>query len=730
MKRHNPPSKFVPLLVVPKQSNIDNSATSPLESCKIDSVDNTISLFKILWTKDLKKKQKLFNDGFLIVKSNNIAFLRSCEDKELAKIPRADTVFSLTFTTGDTFIYANKLIEIDCEVPISEYISGKLFMRETPQKIVKRQHPTPMRKMFHEQPKTQQQKISLYDITNPFSYVLDSEHQPIVLIDPYIGKHLRPHQVEGVKFMYNCITRGGSCGCILADEMGLGKTLQTITLIWVMYKQHKTKKIVVVCPQSLIGNWEKEFKKWLGVERMEVKTGSGDSLMKQKVEDFVKSYVPVLIIGYEQVRSHVEELKKTDIGLIVCDEGHRIKNSSSKTTSALRALGSPHHIILSGTPVQNGLDDFYSLLEFCTPGFMESLKLFRTVFAYPIQKAQNGDATIEELETGRERAKELTSKLKDYVLRRTSRVNEQYLPDKTEIVVFVKPSEIQIKLYEFMLRQLKKEKIEMCAALQYIQHFTKLCNHPMLIANQLLEKSPTIEKSLKEALESYEIHENFSNKFSVTIHFLQSILSCSQEKVVIVSNYTKTLDIFETFFKLHQNLNVKHLRLDGQTSQQQRSNIVDRINDPDSEINVLLLSSKAGGVGLNLIGCSRLFLKAIIYRMLCTGTIEEKIYQRQLQKNQVSESVVEEHLEAGRSLSQEQLRKVFDLNLDTLSDTHDALNCDCFLSHQEPEGGIKHLVIGMTEEINAVDPLIMKIGDVVKNISMLFVSEFHAKKED
>ncbi|KAL7716675.1 DNA repair and recombination protein RAD54B [Entamoeba marina] len=691
--------------VIKKNSEIDTKLS-----------DDIVKVFKMLWTKDLKKKQKVFNDGFFVVKNNNTAVLNDDENKEIGKIQKVDNILNDSVINGEEFTISNKLIQIDSEMKLEDYFSKKLFTNDVEDKVVTQpQHLT---------------KTVLYDSNNPFAYVLDSEHQPVVLIDPYIGKYLRPHQIEGVKFMYNCITRKGSCGCILADEMGLGKTLQTITLIWAMYKQRSIKKTVIVCPQSLIGNWEKEFKKWLGVDRIAVKTGSSDALMKQKVADFVTSYVPVLIISYEQVRSHVEELKKTKIGLIVCDEGHRIKNSSSKTTIALNDLNASRHIVLSGTPVQNGLDDFYTLLEFCTPGCMDSIKSFRSYYGTPIQKAQNGDASLEELQMGRDRAKMLTEELKDYVLRRTSKVNEKYLPDKTEIVMFVKPSKIQIQLYQYMLERLQEERIEICAALQYIQHFTKLCNHPSLISQKLLESNPPMDKNTKKLLESIKINEEMSNKFLVTIRCIKSITSNTQEKVVIVSNYTKTLDVFEKFFSTHKQLNVNYLRLDGKTTQLQRDN---------SKFNVLLLSSKAGGVGLNLIGCSRLFLfdpdwnpakdKQAMARIWRDGTIEEKIYQRQLQKTGVSESIVEEHLEAGRSLSQEQLKRVFDLNLDTLSDTHDALNCDCLVGGIEDVGEEKHLLMSMKKEIQKIDPLIINIEGAEEYISMLFVNEFHSEKK-
>ncbi|EMD44466.1 DNA repair protein, putative [Entamoeba histolytica KU27] len=742
----------------PKQQE-ENQKKNPKVLLKVITQEkkkiDIIKVFKIMWAKNSPKKQKTFNDGFIVVNSNNIGLIHDEEDKVIGKVNNIMKEISPETIGGDSIILAGKVIEIEEEVPVEQYLSGKLFLHETAITIT--QPKFELKKTALGNGPIKKKKVSLYNKENPFAYCIDDKKEPAILIDPYIGKFLRPHQIEGVKFMYHCIMRGGECGCILADEMGLGKTLQTITLIWTVYKQCNIKKIVIVCPQSLIGNWEKEFKKWLGVERIPVQTGSSDSSMKEKVNDFIRDYIPVLIISYEQVRSHVETLKKTKIGLIVCDEGHRIKNLMSKTNSSLKALGGSRHIILSGTPVQNGLEDFYSLIEFCSPGCLGTLSSFKRVFAIPIQKAQDGNASIEEIQLGTERAKELTNKLNDYVLRRTSQVNEKYLPDKTEIVLFIKPSYLQIKLYKIMLKELEKKKLDQCSALKYIQLFTKLCNHPSLISKYLTEEKISLNENDEKCIKGISLNEESSNKFNITIQFIKEILIKSKEKVVLVSNYTKTLDLFEIYFKQEEEYKQKkifnYLRLDGKTSQKQRDIIVEKINDKSSNYNILLLSSKAGGVGLNLIGCSRLILfdpdwnpakdkqamariwrdgqqkKAMIYRMLCTGTIEEKIYQRQLQKNQISESIIEEHLEMGKSLSVEQLMKIFELNTNTICDTHDLLQCDCCNGGYKTEEDTLHLIPKMKEEIKSIDPLISTIEGINKMVSMLFVNEFHNKQK-
>ena len=197
-----------------------------------------------------------------------------------------------------------------------------------------------------------------------------------IVVDPLLTKHLRGHQREGVKFMYECVMgmrEFDGQGAILADEMGLGKTLQTIALLWTLLKQNPLceglqepppviKKALIVCPVTLINNWRKEFRKWLGVDRLGVYVFD-DS--KKRITDFThgKSY-PVGIIGYEKLRTVVEDLKKGHgIDIVIADEGHRLKTAKNKSAQAIRSLNTLRRVILSGTPIQNDLSEFFMMVE-------------------------------------------------------------------------------------------------------------------------------------------------------------------------------------------------------------------------------------------------------------------------------------------------------------------------------------------------------------------------------
>jgi len=221
-----------------------------------------------------------------------------------------------------------------------------------------------------------------------------------VSVDPFIGLKLKPHQVDGVKFMYANLTKdmpqageasrgvGGGCvqGCILADEMGLGKTIQTIALMWTVLKQSPlsttaplVRKCIVVCPSSLVGNWEDEVRKWLGDVRLNtLAVKAGGKGAAGMVQEFVSTNVKlVLIISYDMLRRHKDKLAAcSDVQLLVCDEAHKLKNiKGNATIDALNSLPAKRRILLSGTPVQNDLKVFG-----CVCSLRESLILTECIF--------------------------------------------------------------------------------------------------------------------------------------------------------------------------------------------------------------------------------------------------------------------------------------------------------------------------------------------------------------
>ncbi|OAA64658.1 DNA repair and recombination protein rad54 [Niveomyces insectorum RCEF 264] len=544
-----------------------------------------------------------------------------------------------------------------------------------------------------------------------------------VVIDPKLAKVLRPHQIEGVKFMYRCVTGmidEKANGCIMADEMGLGKTLQCITLLWTLLKQApeagKTtiQKAIVACPSSMVRSWADELDKWLGPGAIHPFTIDGKASKEELTRQLRQWAIasgravtrPVIIVSYETLRLNAEELKNTKIGLMLCDEGHRLKNGDSRTFNALNSLQVSRRIILSGTPIQNDLSEYFSLISFANPDLLGNRLEFRKRFEIPILRGRDADADEEDRKRGDECLAELLNIVNRFIIRRTNDILSKYLPVKYEHVVFCNLAPFQVDLYNYFITSPEIKALlrgKGSQPLKAINILKKLCNHPDLL--NLSEDLPGSERCYpddyvpKEARgRDREIRSWYSGKMQVLDRMLARIRADTNDKIVLISNYTSTLDLFE---RLCRHRAYGCLRLDGTMNVNKRKKLVDKFNDPNSEEIVFLLSSKAGGCGINLIGANRLVLfdpdwnpaadqqalarvwrdgqkkDCFVYRFISTGTIEEKIFQRQSHKQSLSTCVVDSAEDVERHFSLDGLKELFQFNGagKTTSDTHDTLKC-------------------------------------------------------
>ncbi|KAG7190042.1 hypothetical protein KM043_006190 [Ampulex compressa] len=555
---------------------------------------------------------------------------------------------------------------------------------------------------------------------------LDTSKQLVhVVVDPLLCNILRPHQREGVKFMYDCVTGKcieGAYGCIMADEMGLGKTLQCITLLWTLLKQGPEAKplidkAIIVAPSSLVKNWYNEIFKWLNSRIKPLAIDGGNKAdIDTKLTSFMKTYGrrctnPILIISYETFRLHAHVLHQDNVGLVLCDEGHRLKNAENQTYQALMGLKAKRRVLLSGTPIQNDLLEYFSLVHFVNQGLLGTAQEFRRRFEVPILRGQDAAATDAARAVAQERLTELVTIVNKCLIRRTSALLSKYLPLKHELVVCVKMSKLQTELYKNFIQSdsIKRSmegnnvdgprKGKSLSALSAITLLKKLCNHPDLVYQKILEELDGFENTkhlLPLNYNTKEVLPELSGKLMVLDCLLASIKSTTSDKIVLVSNYTQTLDLFE---KLCHKRCYNYVRLDGTMSIKKRSKVVDRFNDQNSNDFIFMLSSKAGGCGLNLIGANRLVMfdpdwnpanddqamarvwrdgqkkPCFVYRFLSTGTIEEKIFQRQAHKKALSSTVVDQEDDVARHFTLNDLRDLFKLEENTVSDTHAKFKC-------------------------------------------------------
>ncbi|KAL9090232.1 MAG: hypothetical protein Q9159_002132 [Coniocarpon cinnabarinum] len=534
-----------------------------------------------------------------------------------------------------------------------------------------------------------------------------------IVVDPILSSCLRPHQRAGVRFMYDCVMGlkpQGINGCILADEMGLGKTLQVITLIWTLLKQNPIhgdppviKKVVIVCPATVIKNWKKEFRKWLGESRVGVFVLDGP---KTRLKDFThgRAY-NVMIVGYEKLRTVQKDLEQCSaIDLVIADEGHRLKTANNKSAQAIKSLNTDRRIILSGTPLQNDLSEFYFAVDMVNPGLLSKANVFKKEFEAPIMRSRQPDATTKEMEKGNARASELAELTEIFMLRRTSEILAQFLPPKTETILFCRPTSVQASVYRTVLASPFFGTILHSpeTAFKLIDTLKKLCNSPSLLKKkreaQVVPESETLASLLSEIPASLLKSPGASAKLQVLDSLLHQIRTTTEEKVVIVSHYTSTLDVIE---ELLDCLSYRHSRLDGRTPTSKRQGIVDQFNrNSADDCFAFLLSAKSGGAGINLIGASRLILFDVdwnpstdeqamarihrdgqkrhchIYRLLIQGGLDEKIFQRQVSKRALAESVVDGKVSAS-TFTTEELRRLFELDTSTGCQTHTLLGCQC-----------------------------------------------------
>ncbi|KAF8557324.1 hypothetical protein OG21DRAFT_1505541 [Imleria badia] len=556
-----------------------------------------------------------------------------------------------------------------------------------------------------------------------------------VVIDPRLSKVLRPHQIEGVKFLYKCTTGmlvDNQYGCIMADEMGLGKTLQCIALLWTLIKQspHAGKqtieKCIIACPSSLVKNWANELVKWLGkdaISALAVDGKGGKAELLAKVGRWVEARgrnvtQPVMIVSYETLRTLSAHLASCSIGLLLCDEGHRLKNSDSLTFQSLNALDVKRRVILTGTPIQNDLSEYFSLLNFANPNFLGRREDFRKNFENAIIRGRDASSSVEVQAESERKLKELGGLVTKFIIRRTNDLLSKYLPVKYEHVVFCKLSTFQLSLYRLFISSPEIKALLRGAEsqpLKAINILKKLCNHPELLnlPDDLRGSDALIPEGFVGASgasggrtgsssrhggrnQDGGVRCEWGGKFVVLERFLHQIKTTTNDKIVLISNYTQTLDLFE---KLCRSKKYGFFRLDGTMTITKRQKLVDQFNDPNGKEFIFLLSSKAGGCGINLIGANRLILfdpdwnpaadqqalarvwrdgqkkECFVYRFISTGTIEEKIFQRQASKQALSSAVVDEKEDAERHFSLESLRQLFTFNENTMCDTHDTFKC-------------------------------------------------------
>ncbi|KAL4883285.1 SNF2 family N-terminal domain-containing protein [Aspergillus karnatakaensis] len=414
--------------------------------------------------------------------------------------------------------------------------------------------------------------------------------QPSILV----GGTLKEYQMRGLQWMislYNNNLNG-----ILADEMGLGKTIQTISLIThIIEKKRNNGPFLVIVPLSTLTNWNLEFDKWAPSVSKIVYKGPPNT-RKQQQQNIRWGNFQVLLTTYEYIIKDRPILSKIKWTHMIVDEGHRMKNTQSKLSSTLsQYYTSRYRLILTGTPLQNNLPELWALLNFVLPNIFKSVKSFDEWFNTPFANTGGQDRMDLSEEEQLLVIRRLHKVLRPFLLRRLKKDVEKDLPDKQERVIKCRFSALQAKLNKqlathnkMVVSDGKGGKVGMRGLSNMLMQLRKLCNHPFVfeqVEDQVNPGRGTNDLIWRSA-GKFELLERILPKFKATGH-----------RVLMFFQMTQIMNIMEDFLRLR---GMKYLRLDGSTKSDDRSDLLKLFNAPGSDYFCFLLSTRAGGLGLNL----------------------------------------------------------------------------------------------------------------------------------
>ncbi|KAM9821409.1 DNA excision repair protein ERCC-6-like 2 isoform 3-T3 [Syngnathus typhle] len=540
---------------------------------------------------------------------------------------------------------------------------------------------------------------------------------------PYtINRYLRDYQREGIKFIFRNYSR--SRGCILGDDMGLGKTVQVLGFLaaalhkkgtWEDIENNKpdflqsqipskpmkpNKLFLIVAPLSVLYNWKDELDTW-GHFQYAVVHG----LRKQEeLARVKKGRVEITLTTYDTLRLCLTQFNNIIWSAVFVDEAHKIKNPNSQITQAMKALKCQVRIGLTGTILQNNLEELWCVMDWAVPGCLGNLGHFKSKVSDPIERGQRHSATKRALATARKTIKDLVRKISRCFLRRTKSLIKDQLPKKDDRVVYCSLTDFQQTVYQTVLDsedvQLLLKSSEKCDCqsgrsrrrccyklnseggpvkalyFTYLSILRKVASHVALlqstagtskkqekcvsaICQKVFQKFPDFNQRCKE--EAFEALSDpmYSGKMKVLHRLLRFYLQ-KKDKVLLFSLSTKLLDILENYCMAEGH---DYSRLDGTTKAKERVCIVKEFNI-SSHINLCLVSTMAGGIGLNFVGANVVILfdptwnpandlQAIdrayrigqcrdvtVFRLISLGTVEEITYLRQVYKQQLQSSVV------------------------------------------------------------------------------------------
>ena len=447
-----------------------------------------------------------------------------------------------------------------------------------------------------------------------------------------LNAELRPYQKFGFRWLMTLGAMG--FGGILADDMGLGKTVQAIAYLAAVkenYEGDTTRHSLIICPASLVYNWESEIHRFAPGLTVETVVGGAGS-RKEKIR---KSRADILLTSYDLLKRDVEAYQEALFDTVFIDEAQNIKNHGTQTAKAVKALGCARRFALTGTPIENSLSELWSIFDFLMPGFLGAYKHFREKYEQPVAARQDEVA-----------AERLRRMIRPFILRRLKKEVLKELPDKLEEVVYSRMETAQREIYEARVQKLldslsrqsqEEYRVGKLQILAELTHLRQLCCDPSLV---------------------YENYDGGAAKVDTCVELVSNAVEAGN-KVLLFSQFTSMLDIIR---RRLDEAGIGYYILTGSTSKEKRNELVKSFNGDGPP--VFLISLKAGGTGLNLTAASivihfdpwwnqaaqnqatdrahRIGQQQVVtvYKLIMKDTLEEKILEMQERKAGLSEEIM------------------------------------------------------------------------------------------
>uniref|UniRef100_K3WB29 Uncharacterized protein n=1 Tax=Globisporangium ultimum (strain ATCC 200006 / CBS 805.95 / DAOM BR144) TaxID=431595 RepID=K3WB29_GLOUD len=490
---------------------------------------------------------------------------------------------------------------------------------------------------------------------------------------------MKPYQLEGLNWMIRLHDSG--VNGILADEMGLGKTLQSISLLAYLREARGIEgPHIIIVPKSTVGNWMRELKRWCPSIRAFKFMGDKEERARQR-ETVIKQDFDAIVLSYEVAIIEKAVLQKIKWKYLLIDEAHRVKNEHSKLSTVVREFKVEHRLLITGTPLQNNLHELWALLNFLLPDVFTDSEDFDSWFNVDEEKGQENVI------------KKLHTVLRPFLLRRLKADVEHSLPPKIETKLYVGLSEMQREWY---MRVLHRDATHLNAIggsdrvrlLNILMQLRKVCNHPYLFEGA--EPGPPY-------IEGPHLWEN-CGKLTL-LHRLLPKLKAQQSRVLIFCQMTSMMDILEDYMRYHSH---DYCRLDGSTKGEDRDFMMEEFNEPTSTKFCFLLSTRAGGLGINLATADIVILfdsdwnpqvdlqamdrahrigqkKTVrVFRFITDGTVEEKIVERAERKLYLDAAIIQQGrlAQQNRKLSKDELMTMVRFGADEIFNARGSMITD------------------------------------------------------